>query len=135
MVDSFFCGNEFAGTWCIQICSVLEVGQGEIKREMTWCWALYSSYTKSCKQIGEGLQKAFFSFKDIPNPIKLQGYSKESVCLCFFLAHHSFNSFPWNKFGKTLTWSLKWFIITWKGSARETLCKRSIYTWRMKKRG
>lgn len=55
MFDNFLSGNESAGIWCIQICSILEVGQGEIKCEMAGCWAWSSSYAQICNHMGEGL--------------------------------------------------------------------------------
>lgn len=132
MVDNFHCGNEFVGAWCIQICSVLEVGQGEIKCEIPGCWAWCSSCAQSYNQRGEGLwlyyEKKLSSLSNtFPILAHFKATLKNPFPSYFFWVHHSFDSFPWNEFGKTLTWSLKWFIVTWKGNARETSCKRTTH--------
>lgn len=108
MVDNFHCGNEFAGTWCLQIRSVAEVGQGEIQCEMPGCWAWCGSYAQSYKQRGEGLGSCDTkSYPHFQSHSQCQHTSRLlwriSSPLVFFGVYHSFDSFLWNEFGKTLT--------------------------------
>lgn len=75
VVHSFHCGKEFAGIWGIQICSVVEVGQGEVKSEIPGCWFWCSCDAPGCDQRGEGLgisykKKLFLLSNLIPAHLK-----------------------------------------------------------------
>lgn len=76
VVHNFHCGFEFAGIWVIQICSVAEVGQGEVKCETPGCWSWCSCGAPSCNQRREGLgisyKKTVSTFKTFLIPAHLK---------------------------------------------------------------